>query len=195
MFSFYAFSQTITEQQAEKSNDVKVVAAFIKQNPNHPRVPEFKRKLAAIMNNDASPSQKEKIAKPVVKPLNTETLKTEVKSGSSGSKSSAGSDQSKKTVDLLNHLFNNDPNRKDAYIQIINKSKCNLIVKISGKKFYNLTVPANNQNFILVDKGSYNLSSSICDASYSSSKNINQDITITLNAPSASATKTAKKGK
>jgi hypothetical protein len=38
------------------------------------------------------------------------------------------------------------------------------------KKFYNLTVPANGQNYILVDKGSYNVSTSICDATYNQIK-------------------------
>jgi hypothetical protein len=56
-------------------------------------------------------------------------------------------------------------------------------VKISGKKFYNLDVPAKNQNYILVDKGYYTLTTSVCDAKYSSVKNINKDIVVTLNAP------------
>ena len=68
-------------------------------------------------------------------------------------------------------------------MQIVNKSKCNLIVKISGKRFYNLNVPANNENFILIDKGSYTVTTSVCDAKYSSNKNIGKDIVITLNAP------------
>jgi len=180
--SVFSCAQKVTEQQALKTTDIKVVAAFIKQNPNHPRVPEFKRKLVAMMNNTKSPKEQEKIAKPIVKPLNKENLKTEVKKGSSGSKSGV-SEQNKRTADLLTHLFSNDPNRKEAYIQIVNKSNCNLVVKISGKKFYNLTIPAHNQNFILVNKGTYTLTSSICDAKYSATKKVSQDISITLNAP------------
>lgn len=181
--SVFCYSQKVTLEQAEKSNDLTVVSAFIKQNPDHPRVPEFKRKMVAIMNNDLSSSQKKTIAKPEIKPINKEEIKSDVKkSTGSGSKSSTSS-QNQKTADMLTHMFNNDPNSKEAYVQIVNKSKCNLIVKISGKKFYNLTVPANNQNFILIDKGSYTLTSSICDAKYSSTKKISQDISITLNAP------------
>jgi hypothetical protein len=49
------------------------------------------------------------------------------------------------------------------------------------KKFYNLTVPANGQNYILVDKGSYNVSTSICDATYNQNKAFTKDLIITLN--------------
>ena len=41
--------------------------------------------------------------------------------------------KNKKTAELLTHLFNNDPNKRDAYIHIRNKSKCKKF-----KKPYNL---------------------------------------------------------
>ena len=168
-----AQNQSYTIQQAQTSDDPRVVATFIKANPEHPQTPELKRRLVAIVNNTKSDAEKASTAKPSVKPLTSGTVKQ-------GTVSPKGDAHAQKTADLLNHLFNSDPTSKTAYIQITNKSKCNLIVKISGKKFYNLTVPANNQNFILVDKGTYTLSSSICDAKYSSTKNITQDIAITL---------------
>lgn len=180
IFSLSSYAQKVTEQQAENSTDAKVIANFIKNNPDHPRTPEFKRKLFSIINTSKTPAQQEKIAKPVVNRLGSD-LKTGSKS--TGSSKSSASSHNQKTADLLTHMFSNDPNRKDAYVQITNKSKCNLIVKISGKKFYNLTVPANNQNFLLIDKGTYTFSSSICDAKYSETKNIKDDIAITLNAP------------
>ena len=74
-----------------------------------------------------------------------------------------------------------DPMDKEAYINIKNRSKCNLIVKINGKKYYNLDVPANGQNFLLVEKGEYILTTMVCDAKYSSLKKINKDIEIELN--------------
>lgn len=179
LFTFFSmlmiFGQSkYTAEQAEKSTDPKVIANFIKYNPNHPKTPEFKRKLFAIINGD-NPA----VAKPEVKKLEPEMLKSEVKKAVNSVKANP---QVQKTVDLLNHLFSNDPNRKEAYIQIENKSKCNLIVKISGKKFYNLDVPAKSQNFILVDKGTYTLTTSVCDAKYSSVKDIRKDISITLNS-------------
>jgi hypothetical protein len=100
---------------------------------------------------------------------------------SGSSKKSGPSDQNKKTAAMLTHLFNNDPMDKEAYINIKNRSKCNLIVKINGKKYYNLDVPANGQNFLLVEKGEYILTTMVCDAKYSSLKKISKDIEIELN--------------
>ena len=179
--SVLAFSQSkYTVAQVEKSTDPQVIANFIKYNPDHPRTPEFKRKLFAAMNNNKAPAAKAAVAKPSVAPISTKKLATSIKKDVA---KDGSNDKHKRTADLLNHLFNTDPSSKTAYVQIVNKSKCNLIVKISGKRFYNLDVPANNQNFILVDKGSYTLTTSVCDAKYTSKKNIGKDIVVTLNAP------------
>ncbi|MEC5157978.1 DUF6759 domain-containing protein [Chryseobacterium sp. MP_3.2] len=180
-FSSLSFAQSsYTAAQVEKSTDIKVIASFIKSNPTHPKTPEFRRKLVAVMNNDKPATQKAAVAKPTVKPISTTKLKTAIKRDVA---KDGSNDKNKRTADLLNHLFNTDPSSKTAYVQIVNKSKCNLIVKISGKRYYNLDVPANNQNFILIDKGTYTITTSVCDAKYSSSKNINKDIVITLNSP------------
>ncbi|PQA92298.1 hypothetical protein B0A69_14705 [Chryseobacterium shigense] len=102
------------------------------------------------------------------------------KSAGTGSKAEPSAD-AKRTAAMLTHLFNNDINKNEAYINIKNRSGCNLIVKISGKKYYNLTVPAKGQNFILIDKGEYVLTTVVCDAKYSSLKKIDKDIEIALN--------------
>ena len=179
--SFLACGQSkYTASQVEKSTDPQVIANFIKFNPDHPKTPEFKRKLLATINNNKSPAAKAVVAKPTVKPIRKEVLKTAVKRDVA---KDGSNDKNKKTAELLTHLFNTDPSSKNAYVQIVNKSKCNLIVKISGKKFYNMDVPARNQNYILVEKGNYTMTTSVCDAKYSSAKNINKDIVVTLNAP------------
>ncbi|AYO58360.1 hypothetical protein CO230_09655 [Chryseobacterium sp. 6424] len=179
--SFPIFGQSkYTAAQVEKSTNPQVIANFIKNNPYHPKTPEFKRKLVAVINNDKAPAAKASAAKPTVKPISTEKLKTAVKKDVA---KDGVNDKNKRTAELLTHLFNSDPSNKEAYVQIVNQSKCNLIVKISGKKFYNLDVPAKNQNYILVDKGNYTLTTSVCDAKYSSAKNINKDIVVTLNGP------------
>ncbi|WP_068944941.1 DUF6759 domain-containing protein [Chryseobacterium timonianum] len=107
---------------------------------------------------------------------------------SAGAAKSAGSsvksepsEANKKTAAMLTHLFNNDINKNEAYVNIKNRSSCNLIVKINGKKYYNLSVPARGENFILIDKGEYVLTTMVCDAKYSSLKKITQDIEIALN--------------
>ena len=61
-FSSLACAQsTYTAEQVEKSTDPQVIANFIKFNPTHPRTPEFKRKLLAVINNDKSIEGKIKV--------------------------------------------------------------------------------------------------------------------------------------
>ncbi len=191
-----------TEADAESTKEARVIAGFLKQNPGHAKSDYYKRKLMEIIMADNSPEAKPTITplskKEVVKMVsnnelnNSKSLASNTKSSSpermvnyasvgSTSKKSEPSEKSKKTAAMLTHLFNNDPMDKEAYINIRNRSKCNLIVKISGKKYYNLDVPANGQNFILIDKGEYVLTTMVCDAKYSSLKKINKDIEIELN--------------
>ncbi|PWN63462.1 DUF6759 domain-containing protein [Chryseobacterium oncorhynchi] len=100
---------------------------------------------------------------------------------SAGAAKSEPSSEAKRTAAMLTHIFNTDISSNEAYINIKNRSSCNLIIKISGKKYYNLSVPAKGQNFILIDKGEYVLTTMVCDAKYSSLKKITQDIEIALN--------------
>ncbi|WP_332454082.1 DUF6759 domain-containing protein [Chryseobacterium aquaticum] len=191
-----------TEAEAENSSEPRIIAGFLKQNPGHARTDFFKKKLMTIIMADNSPE-----AKPTIKPLskskiekivsNSELNKGKVLASNatntsiperdlsyasvgSTSKKSEPSDKAKKTASMLTHLFNHDPSDKEAYINIKNKSNCRLIVKISGKKYYNLDVPAKGQNFLMIEKGEYVLTTMVCDAKYSSLKKINKDIEIQL---------------
>lgn len=191
-----------TEAEAENSSEPRIIAGFLKQNPGHARTDFFKKKLMTIIMADNSPE-----AKPTIKPLskskiekivsNSELNKGKVLASNAKntsiperdlnyvsvgntSKKSEPSDKAKKTASMLTHLFNHDPSDKEAYINIKNKSNCRLIVKISGKKYYNLDVPAKGQNFLMIEKGEYVLTTMVCDAKYSSLKKINKDIEIQL---------------
>ncbi|HCA05661.1 MULTISPECIES: DUF6759 domain-containing protein [unclassified Chryseobacterium] len=151
--------------------------------------PISKEKIEKIVKNNELNSGKT-IATNTATPATT-TAKPDrtVSYASVGSAKSAGktsskaepSEENKRTAAMLTHLFNNDISKNDAYINIKNRSSCNLIVKISGKKYYNLTVPARGENFILIDKGEYVLTTMVCDAKYSSLKKIDKDIEIALN--------------
>lgn len=195
-----------TESDAESTKEARIIAGFLKQNPGHAKTDYFKKKLIEIIMADNSPE-----AKPTIKPLskekvekivnnnelnnsktiasnanNSKTAATPSKtvnyaSAGSAAKKTEPSEKNKRTAAMLTHMFNDDPADKEAYINIKNRSKCNLIVKISGKKYYNLDVPANSQNYLLVDKGEYVLTTMVCDAKYSSLKKINKDIEIELN--------------
>ncbi len=170
------FSQ-VSIFEARKTTDRAVVEKFIRDYPNHPAVPELKQRALSLRYGGSST-----VAKPTIKPMTEEKIEKTSTVGTSAAKGQP-SERAKNTAAVLTSLLNNDPNKKESIVQFVNKSKCNLIIKISGKKFYNLTVPANNQSYILVDKGSYNVSTSICDATYNQNKVFTKDVIITLNAP------------
>ncbi|KQT31111.1 hypothetical protein ASG22_18935 [Chryseobacterium sp. Leaf405] len=197
-----------TENDAEASSEARIIAGFLKQNPGHAKTEYFKKKLIQLIMANNSPEAKPTI-KPLseedkLKQLvynNSLNNPKAIASNASTTKNSAGSErkvnyasvagtaskkaepseQGKRTAALLTHMFNNDPMDKEAYINIKNRSKCNLIVKISGKKYYNLDVPSKSQNFVLVEKGEYILTTMVCDAKYTSVKKIVKDIEIELN--------------
>jgi hypothetical protein len=190
-----------TEADAENSSEARVVAGFLKQNPNHAKTDYFKRKLMDIIMATPSPSEsktmmasvgKDKVAPKAdnfSKPLASNTsLKSTaptrtVNYASVGgtSKKSGPDEHGKKTAALLTHLFNNDVSDKEAYVNVKNKSKCNMEMKISGKKNYSLIIPARSENYVMVDKGDYQLSTKVCDSPYTTSKKIEKDIEIALN--------------
>lgn len=190
-----------TETDAENSSEARVVAGFLKQNPNHPKVDHFKRKLMDIIMATPSPAEskpmmasvgKDKVApkaENVSKPLASNTsLKSVAPSRSVNyasvggtSKKSEPDEHGKKTAALLTHLFNNDISDKEAYVNVKNKSKCNMEMKISGKKNYNLIIPARSENYVMVEKGDYQMSTKVCDSPYTTAKKIEKDIEIALN--------------
>lgn len=88
-----------------------------------------------------------------------------------------------KTVKLLNAMFNEDINSNEAILLFRNNSDCNLVLKISGKKFYNLAVPSHNENFIILDKDDYSISGNVCDVKYSSQKQIKKNVQVVINNP------------
>ena len=174
VFSTFSFSQTSQElDKAMLSKDPNVIAEFIKKYPNNKNTPFLQRKLNSMTGSGNA------AAKPSIQPLNTEKLEKQVEKSEAKREPDA---KAKRTAEVLTHLFNNDPNKKDAYVLIRNKSECNLIVKLEGKNFYNLDVPKMGENYILVQKGTYRITTMICNAQYASVKNISQDIEINLNA-------------
>lgn len=174
VFSTFSFSQTSQElDKAMLSKDPNVIAEFIKKYPNNKNTPFLQRKLNSMAGSGNA------AAKPSIQPLNTEKLEKQVEKSEAKREPDA---KAKRTAEVLTHLFNNDPNKKDAYVLIRNKSECNLIVKLEGKNFYNLDVPKMGENYILVQKGTYRITTMICNAQYASVKNISQDIEINLNA-------------
>lgn len=90
-----------------------------------------------------------------------------------------------RTVNILNSLFDNDPNSKESIVMIENKSDCNMIVRIEGvgSANYRLAVPSRAENSIVVPKGNYMFSSNVCGAQYASQKSVQKAIMVSLNNP------------
>ncbi|MDO4224876.1 MAG: hypothetical protein Q4C75_03170 [Bergeyella zoohelcum] len=87
-----------------------------------------------------------------------------------------------RTVKLLNTLFDQDINSKDAILLITNNTNCNMIMRIVGDKTsYNLPIPAKGDNSIVVLKGVYELKSISCNIGYLSTKEITKSQMIILN--------------
>lgn len=133
----------------------------------------------AITKKETSTGSTTKTTSNSVYASNSSTPKSTSGSGKTSVKSGANPEH-KRTADLLTHIFNNDPMNNQAYLNFKNNTKCHMVVKIEGKKFYNLDVPAKNQNFVLVDKGTYTISSMVCDSKYSAIKSVTKDLEIAL---------------
>lgn len=96
-------------------------------------------------------------------------------------------EHSSKTVAVLNALFDQDVNSKEAILHIQNKSNCNMILRVRNRnKYYNMPVPANGENTIVVDKGIYQLSGNLCRIPYTSTKTINKSQMVILRTDRAS---------
>jgi hypothetical protein len=160
------FIKNYTYEEIVKSNDSKTIATFLKNNPGHPKSQELKLKLINIINPEAVSDKSYSSLEKKEKTSNT--------INNSGSKNS-------KTASILNTLLNEDANGKNAVLLVENKSKCNFTLKFNGLKNYNLDVPARGKNYIEVTKGTYALTANICDAKYTATKNIKNNLSLELN--------------
>lgn len=214
--SLWIFSQTKEElDNAMLSKDEYKIAYFIKKYPNDPNIPFLKKKLDYIRSNTITiavqnlASLKNRIKElpksketnfPIV-PLKNTSLNNLEKINSIvnlekkdpvsmlQNKNSINNKISppKKSEAIINHLFNNDPTNKEAFLQIQNQSDCDIKVKIEGKSVYYMDVPKNSDNYVLVPKGKYNISAEMCKAQYFSSKILNKDMLIKLVASNKNA--------
>jgi hypothetical protein len=91
-----------------------------------------------------------------------------------------GKNQDKKTVKLLNQIFENDASNKEAILMVHNKTDCNIIVRIKGGESHNLAVRARGENSVALKKADYQLTSNVCGEHYVSKKTVNKNIVITL---------------
>ncbi|WKS94776.1 DUF6759 domain-containing protein [Riemerella columbina] len=92
---------------------------------------------------------------------------------------------SQRTLSLLNQLFDSDPTNSQTIVLVKNNSGCNLVMKLQGKGLYQLPVPAQGENSIVIEKGDYEFSGVLCGAVYASKKNVHKNMIISLTAPTS----------
>lgn len=89
-------------------------------------------------------------------------------------------DRKVRAAAAINQFLNDQPEDTVAAVLIENSSNCNIIVKINGAKNHLLPIPKYGKNFLVLKKGNYSFQSKLCNADYSSIKNIQESVDITL---------------
>lgn len=173
-----------------KSTNIREIEDYLKNaHPDDPKRSVLKPKLIALKNSEwtkGSKNAKPMEARPVMTDIPNRFMRN---SGSDDAEEfkkliAETSDQHKeKTVKLLNAMFDEDITRKEAVLLFRNNSDCNIVLRIEGKDFYNLAVPAHGENFIVLNKGSYTLNSNVCDIKYISAKDIKKSIFVVIDNP------------
>lgn len=173
-------------QNILESKNISEIEKFLKTaHADDPRRTVLKPKLIALKNAEWTKGKngaKAMEARPIILeiPNNPNSFEAEEFKRLIASTSKEHKD---KTVRLLNTMFNEDISSKEVIFLFKNESDCNLVLRIQGKDFYNMAVPAKGENFVVVNKGIYTLTSNVCDVSYSSQKDINKSLLLTIHNP------------
>jgi hypothetical protein len=173
-----------------ESKNITEIEHFLQaSHPDDPRRSVLKPKLIALKNLEWTKGSKTAHpmeARPMIAEIPGHLLKNSNSAEAEEFKrliASTAKKHSEKTVRLLNAMFNEDISSKEVILLFRNQSDCNMIVRIQGKNFYNLAVPAKNENFMVISKGNYTLTSNVCDVVYASKKEITKSLFLTINNP------------
>lgn len=93
-------------------------------------------------------------------------------------KDKIGKDQ--RIAESLNILLNNDPTVTKAVLSFNNKTNCDIILRIFGSTDYLLPVAKNGKNFVVLEKGYYNLKYYVCNAANTEHLNISDSKEFTI---------------
>lgn len=179
-FSLILSSCAVQESHEDilKSTKISEIEDYLsKAHPEDPKKHILKSKLIALKNSEWTKGAA--YAKPMeVRPVISEIPLNIKNKGSNESEefknllNETSASHKEKTVKLLNTMLDQNINSKEAILLFKNNSDCNLVLRINGEKFYNLAVPSHNENFIVLEKGNYSITSDVCDVKYFSTKNI-----------------------
>lgn len=184
---------TQSERQNEailSSTSISEVTEYLKTaHPEDPKKHILEAKLIALKNKEwtkGAATAKPMEARPIIIDLPNNPKKDITSDHSELFKNlmtENAPEHQEKTKKLLNTMFNEDISSNEAIFLFKNKSNCNLVLKINGKKFYNLAVPALNENFLVVEKGHYTITTDICDVKYSTQKSIQKHLQLSISNP------------
>lgn len=183
-----------------ESTDIKEIENYLATtHPDDPKRSVLKPKLIALKNAEWTKGKKD------AKPMEARPIISEIPSGAIRKPNSEEAEEFKrliastsqehkdKTVKLLNAMFDEDINSKEIILLFKNQSDCNLVLKIQGKDFYNMAVPAKGENFIVIKKGAYTLTGNVCDVVYSSKKDLSKSLFLTISNPKPATANTSGK--
>lgn len=171
------------------SQNIAEIENFLKTaHPEDPRRHVLKQKLITLKNKawtkrNSGPAMK---ARPLPDLTDeSKEVRTQLVSDEEFKKLMAEyeSKHNQRTLNLLNQLFDNDPTNSKTIVLVQNNSDCNLVVKIEGKQFYQLPIPAKGENTIVIEKGEYLFSGTLCGALYRSKKTVHKNLIISLDTP------------
>lgn len=190
LISSFAHAQKSSNKNILKSTNIQEIEEYLRTcHPEDPKKSVLKPKLLALKNEEWTKGKKD--AKPMeARPVITEIPNSVMKNSNSDEAeefkrlmSETTKKHKEQTVKLLNAMINEDVSKKEVILLLKNSSDCNLILKIEGKDFYNMAIPAHGENFIVIIKGSYTLNSNVCDIKYNSQKNIKKNMLLTIKNP------------
>jgi hypothetical protein len=183
-----------------ETKNIKEIESFLQTaHPEDPRRSVLKPKLIALKNEEWTKGKKD--AKPMqARPIISEIPNSVMRNSNSAEAeefkrliASTSKEHKDKTVKLLNAMFNEDISSKEVILLFKNQSDCNLVLRIQGKNFYNMAIPSHGENFMVINKGNYTLTSNVCDVLYSSQKDIHKNILLTINNPEQVGNRTSAK--
>nr|WP_315025782.1 DUF6759 domain-containing protein [uncultured Chryseobacterium sp.] len=173
-----------------KSTNIQEIEEYLKNaHPDDPKKSVLKPKLIALKNSEwtkGGQNSKPMEARPVISDIPKSVMKGLRSEEAEEFKrliTESSSQHKDKTAQLLNAMLNEDISRKEAILLFKNNSDCNIILRIEGKDFYNLAVPSHGENFTIINKGSYKVSSNVCDTKYTSQKDVKKSIFVTIGNP------------
>lgn len=194
------FSSCATNADREdilKSKNINEIEAYLsKAHSQDPKKRILKQKIIALKNSEWTKGAKD------AKPMAARPVIFDLPSKSSFKKNTPESEavfkkllaetpeeHKQKTVKLLNSIFSQDISSNKVILLLKNNSDCNLVLEISGKKFYNLPIPAKSENSLVLEKDTYTLAGNLCDVPYTSVKEFSKGAVIILSNPETESPK------